>query len=161
MENDKTKSRLQELKDQLNTETDITPTIIPEEVEVIKAPVLTDKQSRFIDEYLVDFNGLQAAIRAGYSENTAGAIAYENLNKPYLKAEITKRKQEFAIKNGIQRELILEELFILLNDAKADPEGMDRASVLKALDMMNKMSGYYSQVVTNVNIEVPLFNDID
>ena len=36
---------------------------------------LTAKQIRFVDEYLVDFNGTQAAIRAGYSEKTAAATA--------------------------------------------------------------------------------------
>ncbi|WP_211657543.1 terminase small subunit [Parapedobacter composti] len=40
---------------------------------------MTDKQKRFCEEYLVDLNATQAAIRAGYSENTAKEIAYENL----------------------------------------------------------------------------------
>ena len=40
---------------------------------------LTPKQARFVEEYLVDLNATQAAIRAGYSESTARAIGYENL----------------------------------------------------------------------------------
>ena len=36
---------------------------------------LTAKQQRFCDEYLIDMNGTQAAIRAGYSKKTAYAIA--------------------------------------------------------------------------------------
>ncbi|MBF1023486.1 MAG: terminase small subunit, partial [Lachnospiraceae bacterium] len=36
---------------------------------------LTAKRKRFVDEWLIDFNGTQAAIRAGYSEKTAAATA--------------------------------------------------------------------------------------
>ena len=43
---------------------------------------LTAKQQTFINEYIVDLNGTQAAIRAGYSEDTAKVIASENLTKP-------------------------------------------------------------------------------
>ena len=42
---------------------------------------LTEKQKRFCNEYLVDLNATQAAIRAGYSEKTANRIASENLSK--------------------------------------------------------------------------------
>ena len=49
---------------------------------------LTKKQQAFVDEYLIDLNGAQAAIRAGYSENTAKVIANENLTKPYIKQAI-------------------------------------------------------------------------
>ena len=45
---------------------------------------LTTKQKLFVKEYLIDFNGAQAAIRAGYSKKTAKQIATENLAKPYL-----------------------------------------------------------------------------
>ena len=45
---------------------------------------LTDKQKRFCNEYLIDLNATQAAIRAGYSQKTARAIATENLSKPYI-----------------------------------------------------------------------------
>jgi phage terminase small subunit len=51
---------------------------------------LTPKQKRFCLEYMVDFNGTQAAIRAGYSKKTANAIATENLSKPYIAEEIKK-----------------------------------------------------------------------
>lgn len=52
---------------------------------------LTPKQKRFCDEYLIDLNGTQAAIRAGYSEKTAKVIAAENLTKPDIKEYIEKR----------------------------------------------------------------------
>ena len=55
---------------------------------------LSRKQRAFIDEYLVDFNATQAAIRAGYSERSAGVIGHENLRKPNLAAEISRRIAE-------------------------------------------------------------------
>lgn len=55
---------------------------------------LTAKQQRFCDEYLIDLNATQAAIRAGYSEKTAGVIANENLKKPNIAEYIEKRMAE-------------------------------------------------------------------
>lgn len=55
---------------------------------------LTAKQKRFCDEYLIDMNITQAAIRAGYSKKTAYAIGQENLKKPTLKEYIEKRMAE-------------------------------------------------------------------
>ena len=52
---------------------------------------LTNKQQRFIEEYLLDLNATQAAIRAGYSASTAASIATENLRKPHIQNEIAKR----------------------------------------------------------------------
>ena len=55
---------------------------------------LTAKQQRFCDEYLIDLNATQAAIRAGYSEKTAAVIATENLRKPNISEYIEKRMAE-------------------------------------------------------------------
>ena len=45
---------------------------------------LKPKQQRFVDEYLIDLNATQAAIRTGYSEKTAGQIGHELLKKPEI-----------------------------------------------------------------------------
>lgn len=55
---------------------------------------LTAKQQRFCNEYLIDLNATQAAIRAGYSEKTARQMATENLSKPAIKEYIGKRMAE-------------------------------------------------------------------
>ena len=52
---------------------------------------MTAKQQRFCDEYLIDLNATQAAIRAGYSEKTARVIAAENMSKPIIREYIDKR----------------------------------------------------------------------
>jgi phage terminase small subunit len=58
------------------------------------ATALTAKQRLFVTEYLVDLNGTQAAIRAGYSRQSAAVIAYENLRKPHIATEIARALQE-------------------------------------------------------------------
>ena len=55
---------------------------------------MTDKQKRFCDEYLIDLNATQAAIRAGYSEKTARQIGTENLSKPSIDEYIKNRMAE-------------------------------------------------------------------
>lgn len=55
---------------------------------------MTTKQKLFCDEYLVDLNATQAAIRAGYSKKTAAVIATENLRKPNIQEYIQKRLAE-------------------------------------------------------------------
>lgn len=61
---------------------------------VVADTKLTAKQQRFCDEYLIDLNATQAAIRAGYSEKTARVIGQENLTKPVIKEYIEKRMKE-------------------------------------------------------------------
>ncbi len=56
--------------------------------------MLTGKQARFVDEYMLCFNGAEAARRAGYSLKTARSIACENLKKPEIAAEIALRRKE-------------------------------------------------------------------
>ncbi len=60
------------------------------------AKKLTDKQQRFVEEYLVDLNATQAAIRAGYSKKTARDIGYENLTKPDIRAAIVEKRKEIS-----------------------------------------------------------------
>lgn len=55
---------------------------------------LRPKQKRFCDEYLIDLNATQAAIRAGYSPNTAYSIGNENLSKPEIQGYIKQRLAE-------------------------------------------------------------------
>lgn len=55
---------------------------------------MTAKQKRFCDEYLIDLNATQAAIRAGYSKKAARQLGTENLSKPYIKKYIDERMAE-------------------------------------------------------------------
>ena len=71
---------------------------------------LTEKQKRFVQEYLVDLNATAAAKRAGYSEKSASRIAVELLNKTQVSAEIQKQQAKRQKRVEITQEKVLEEL---------------------------------------------------
>ena len=71
---------------------------------------MTKKQKRFVEEYLIDLNATQAAIRAGYSPDTAGSIGAENLKKPEIKNRIDKAMAERSRRTGINQDRVLQEL---------------------------------------------------
>ncbi|MBB6218672.1 phage terminase small subunit [Anaerosolibacter carboniphilus] len=71
---------------------------------------LTPKQKIFCDEYLVDLNATQAAIRAGYSERTAKEVGYENLTKPHIQKYIDERMKNRQQRTEITQDKVLQEL---------------------------------------------------
>lgn len=71
---------------------------------------LTDKQEMFCREYLVDFNATQAAIRAGYSANSANAIGNENLLKPIIQKRLKELQEPKLKKLDISAERTLKEV---------------------------------------------------
>ncbi len=70
---------------------------------------LTDKQKKFVEEYLVDLNATQAAIRAGYKKNTARKTGSENLTKPDIQIAIQKARNKLSCKTEITQERVLAE----------------------------------------------------
>lgn len=75
-----------------------------------KKSKLTDKQEMFCQEYMIDLNATQAAIRAGYSKNTAKDIACENLAKPNIQARIAELKESRLKRVELTQDEVLEEL---------------------------------------------------
>ena len=58
---------------------------------------MTDKMTRFVEEYLVDCNATQAAIRAGYSRDSAANIGWENVRKPQIRNRIRAKLNELTM----------------------------------------------------------------
>lgn len=126
---------------------------------------LTAKQQRFCDEYLIDLNATQAAIRAGYSKKTAGVIGVENLKKPSIKDYIDKRMAEKEAELIADQDEVLKYLTsVLRGESKAsvlarDEMGADRVMVknpdekerLKAAELLGKR---YSLFKDNVKLDV-------
>lgn len=79
---------------------------VPEGVEVVLEP----KQQLFVEEYLIDLNATQAAIRAGYSENSARAIGCENLTKPNIANAIAIAQSKRSQRTEITQDMVLREL---------------------------------------------------
>ena len=71
---------------------------------------MTQKQKRFIEEYLIDLNATQAAIRAGYSPDTAKSIGSENLTKPDIQARIARAMAERSRRTGVNADRVVMEL---------------------------------------------------
>lgn len=71
---------------------------------------MTKKQKRFVEEYLIDLNATQAAIRAGYSPLTARDIGCENLTKPNIQEAIDKAIAERSRRTGVNADRVVREL---------------------------------------------------
>jgi len=71
---------------------------------------MTPKQKRFVDEYLIDLNATQAAIRAGYAESSASDIGRQLLRKTPVASEIALRQTQIETKAIVTREEVLREL---------------------------------------------------
>ena len=95
---------------------------------------LTAKQARFKDEYLIDNNATQAAIRAGYSKKTAKSQGQRLLTNVDIKAAIKAGQKDIAKRNGLTIDDILDELEEARKIAKAEGKGapMVAASMGKA-----------------------------
>jgi phage terminase small subunit len=102
---------------------------------------LTQKQTRFVNEYLIDFDATNAAKRAGYSESSARTIGCDNLNKPYIATEIKLRVGRLSEANFISRELIVSKL---LSEALDRSDSSSQSARVNALDKLAKIYGLYS-----------------
>ena len=126
---------------------------------------LTAKQQRFCDEYLIDLNATQAAIRAGYSKKTANRIGTENLSKPVIKEYIENRMAEKEASLIANQDEVLKYLTSVLRGQSKSTEivieGLGDGSTkarkmekepsekdkLKAAELLGKRYGLYTEKV--------------
>lgn len=129
---------------------------------------LNDKQKKFCNEYLVDLNATQAAIRAGYSGKTARVIAAQNLAKLNIQEYIQQLQEGIQKRNRISQDEIIQDLIEVKNrcmqnvpvmyydkiDKEWKHEGADIGEPLykfdsqgatKALDLLGKITGAYKE----------------
>ena len=71
---------------------------------------LTEKQQRFVDDYLIDLNATQAAIRAGYSVKTANEQGSQNLAKLSIQQAIAEQMAERSKRTGVNQDRVVLEL---------------------------------------------------
>lgn len=113
---------------------------------------LTNKQQAFIDEYLIDLNATQAAIRAGYSKDTAKQMGSENLSKPDIQDAIAERMNERREANAVTRESISKEIDTLIATAKTNAQIGYTAALtpwVKALETKAKLYGLFDEATRN------------
>lgn len=110
---------------------------------------LTAKQSRFIDEYMVDMNGAAAAVRCGYSKKTSRAIACELLTKPDIQAELQARGAALARDLEITRAGVVRGFLAAFEMAKLNQQPSIMVSSMAAVA---KLLGLY--VVETKRVEL-------
>lgn len=126
---------------------------------------MTDKQRRFCDEYLIDLNATQAAIRAGYSKKTAQQMGTENLSKPVIKEYIAARMAEkeseliadqdevlkyltAVLRGETQSEVVVvENIGDYMSQARTMQKAPDEKERLKAAELLGKRYGLYTDRV--------------
>lgn len=139
---------------------------------------MTDKQKRFCDEYLIDLNATQAAIRSGYSKKTAYSIGVENLKKPVIKKYIDERMAEkesqlIATQDEILKYLtsvmrgeseseivVVENIGDFMSEARTMKKTPDEKERLKAAEQLGKRYGLWTEKVeTDVDMELKIAVD--
>lgn len=139
---------------------------------------LTAKQQRFCDEYLIDLNATQAAIRAGYSKKTANRIGTENLSKPVIRQYIDKRMAEkeaeliadqdevlrylTSVMRGeaVSEEIVVEGTGDGCSEARTIEKCPSEKDKLKAAELLGKRYGIYTEKVeSNVDMELNISID--
>ena len=99
------------------------------------ADKLTAKQRAFVNEYLIDCNATQAAIRSGYSEHTANEQGSRLLANVKVGAAVKVALDARAAETGYTARWVLEQAADVYNEARTEN---DRTSALKALDICGK-----------------------
>lgn len=139
------------------------------------ATKLTPKQARFVDEYLIDLNAAQAAIRAGYSSRAAKEIGCENLTKANVKEAIEKRMQSknkktiatqdevLELLTSMARGEIEEEVLAYDSDMGTHITGKKQITPndrIKAITLLAKRYGLDKQVIEITDKTVQVVDDI-
>jgi len=130
---------------------------------------LTDKQKIFCEEYLIDLNATQSAIRAGYSEKTAKQIGTENLSKPVLSEYIAELKAKRSESTAINAAWVLRQAVKVhercmqaepVIDKEGGPTGeykFEHSGANKALEIIGKhvdVQAFTENVKLNADIAV-------
>ena len=100
---------------------------------------LTDRQERFVVEYLATANGAEAARRAGYSEHTAKEIASENLTKPNVKAAITTKRDQLMSDTEDKVQWLIDRLTVEATDGNNND-----STRVRALEVLGKIHGAFA-----------------
>ena len=112
--------------------------------------LMTAKQARFVDEYLVDANGTQAAIRAGYGAAGARVAAHRLLTNVAISSAIEARQRVDATRLSVDRNSVLTGLLEAVEMAR---EQLNPAGMVAGLREIGKLMGFY---IDRVKVDVDL-----
>ena len=106
---------------------------------------LTDRQERFVVEYLACANGAEAARAAGYSDNSARQMANENLTKPYIVSAIEAKRSELMKDTEDKVQWLINRL-----EAEATSQDNNEATRVRSLELLLKVHGGFAPEKTEV-----------
>ena len=101
---------------------------------------LTLRQRRFVEEYLVDFNGTAAVKRAGYGTKYPGRLAAEMLHHPGIRAAIDAKTLENASESVIKPEYVIKKLHKTIEKAEDD---RNHSAVLRGCEILARARGMF------------------
>ncbi len=106
---------------------------------------LTEKQKRFVQEYLVDLNATQAAIRAGYSPRRASELGYQLLQKTTVQSAIDKALQSRQKRTEINQDYVIEKLREIAEQEASDAQEspLKYSNKLKAIELLGRHVGAF------------------
>ncbi len=106
---------------------------------------LTDKQQRFVAEYLIDLNATQAAIRAGYSKKTADRIGPELLGKTCVSEAIQAEKIKRSKRMEVDQDYVIEKLCEIAEKTASDSQESELkySNKIRALELLGKHVGAF------------------
>lgn len=91
-----------------------------------KTDGLTDKERRFVEEYPIDFNATQAAIRAGYSKKSAAVIGHENLRKPKIQDALNETRKSLTERTELSEAYIVNSVIDTMERCKQAVPVLDK-----------------------------------
>ena len=105
-------------------------------------PALRGKEERFCQEYVIDYNGTKAAIRAGYNPGDAANRAYRLMKKAEIAARIRELEKDLAERLAMTQDYVVIQLRQQYDECKAIG---DSKNALKALELMGKHLGMFEK----------------
>ncbi len=116
---------------------------------------LTAKQKMFVQEYLVDLNATQAAIRAGYSQKNADKIGSELLGKTRVSAAIQEAMKKRGKRVEVNQDYVIEKLLEITEKQASDlPESdLKYGNKLKAIELLGKHFGAWEPKGESENLK--------
>lgn len=115
---------------------------------------LTQKQQRFVDEYIISGNATQAAIKAGYAKKAAYQTGAQNLKKPQIISALKERNTEIKSQKTMDMQEVMERLAAIARGETVEQQVTNKGTVveiepktsdqIRAMELIGKRYGAWT-----------------